>query len=237
VEFLGEYTQRDAPGIFGRADVLIHTRYDDLCPNVVIEAMACGVPVVYSRSGGTPELVGNAAGIGVETGHSWDQEPIADPDAWADALERVVSDRPVYSDAARQRAVECFDLRPWIQRHGRIFERVMSSPVMERPSRIPIDARLQSPLKLLNLLPDRARQGECFNTQPDGRSAFAIVAANATHATFMLLDDELQQTWFSSSSWLSAAVPAELTRASGTHTVRLAELLRTSNELDFVVET
>ncbi len=236
VEFVGEYTQTEAPAIYARADVLIHTRYDDLCPNVVIEAMACGVPVVYSRTGGTPELVGDEAGIGVDTGHSWDREPVADPDDWATALECIALDRARYAEAARQSAIDRFELAPWIARHAAIFERVSSSPPLETPPRVPVSERLRSTLQLKDLLPSRVQQGDRFNTQPDGRSAFAVAAANATHATLVLLDDEVQDTFFSSPSWLSAAVPADLTRASGTHGVRLAELLRTSNEVEFVIE-
>ena len=32
---------------------------NDACPNTVIEAIACGVPVCYHPSGGTPEIVKN----------------------------------------------------------------------------------------------------------------------------------------------------------------------------------
>src|SRR5262249_56723693 len=65
VEFAGRYPQRDAPALYRRADVLLHTKVQDPCPTAVIEAMACGVPVVYSASGGTVELVGDKGGIGV----------------------------------------------------------------------------------------------------------------------------------------------------------------------------
>lgn len=58
VEFIGPYTQEKAPMILRRAHLLLHTKNNDNCPGLVIEAMACGLPVVYSHSGGVPELVG-----------------------------------------------------------------------------------------------------------------------------------------------------------------------------------
>src|SRR5262249_39071839 len=63
VEFVGRSAQRDAPSLYRRADVLLHTKVLDPCPTAVLEAMACGLPVVYAASGGTVELVGDA-GIG-----------------------------------------------------------------------------------------------------------------------------------------------------------------------------
>ena len=56
VEFLGGYTQRAAPDIYRRAHLLLHTKVKDPCPSAVIEAMACGLPVVCPASGGTLEL-------------------------------------------------------------------------------------------------------------------------------------------------------------------------------------
>ena len=37
-------------------------KYKDPCPNSVIEAMSCGLPILYSNSGGLPELVNNGCG-------------------------------------------------------------------------------------------------------------------------------------------------------------------------------
>jgi glycosyltransferase involved in cell wall biosynthesis len=122
VSFLGPYSQADAPDIYRRADILVHTKYNDPCPGVVIEAMASGLPVVYSRSGGVPELVGEAAGIGIQTTLDWERNIPPDPGAMADAVLAVAARRSTYSEAARQRAVDVLDIDRWIARHRAVFE-------------------------------------------------------------------------------------------------------------------
>lgn len=125
VIFLGRYSQRDAPDIFRRAHLLLHTKYNDPCPSVVIEAMACGLPIVYSESGGVPELVGKDAGIGISVERGWDRDIAPDPKVMAEAVIKVSDRRKEYSAAARQRAEETFDLRPWLRRHQTVFENVV----------------------------------------------------------------------------------------------------------------
>lgn len=48
-------------------DVYVAASEDDPCSNAVLEALACGLPVVYRISGGHPELVGEA-GLGFRDG-------------------------------------------------------------------------------------------------------------------------------------------------------------------------
>jgi glycosyltransferase involved in cell wall biosynthesis len=122
VSFLGSYVQAEAPQIFRRADILLHTKYNDPCPAVVIEAMASGLPVVYSRSGGVPELVGEDGGIGIDAPLDWERDIPPDPPAMADAVLTVADRRRQFSDAARQRAVDALDIRHWIGRHRAVFE-------------------------------------------------------------------------------------------------------------------
>jgi glycosyltransferase involved in cell wall biosynthesis len=124
VHLLGGYDQRDAPAVFRRAHLLLHTKVKDPCPTLVVEAMACGLPVVHPASGGTVELVGDEAGIGVPHPDTWEQDVPPAPEELADAVDAVLGDLPRYSAAARSRAVERFSLEPWLERHAAIFERL-----------------------------------------------------------------------------------------------------------------
>lgn len=124
VELTGPYTQTEAPDVFRRAHVLLHTKVNDPCPTAVIEAMACGVPVAYSASGGTVELVGDEAGVGVPHPCSWERHEPPSPEELGEAVVRVLAELDRYAAAARSRAVERFSLGPWLDRHGELFERL-----------------------------------------------------------------------------------------------------------------
>lgn len=121
VELAGPYTQDDAPALLRRADVLLHPKYNDPCPTVVLEAMACGLPVVYSASGGTPELVGDAAGFGVDAPLDWDEDHPPPVDELARGVLAVAGDLADRVAAARERA-RLFDARRWVERHRELFE-------------------------------------------------------------------------------------------------------------------
>jgi glycosyltransferase involved in cell wall biosynthesis len=121
VRVLGEYAQRDAPAIFRQAHVLLHTKVNDPCPTLVLEAMACGLPVVYPASGGTVELVGEEAGVGVPHRAGWELDAPPGPEELAAALERVLAELPAFAAAARARVVARFALRPWLDRHAELF--------------------------------------------------------------------------------------------------------------------
>jgi glycosyltransferase involved in cell wall biosynthesis len=126
VRLAGEYAQRDAPALFRQAHLLLHTKVNDPCPTLVLEAMACGLPVVHPASGGTVELVGDEAGIGVPHPVTWERDEPPAPEALADAVERVLADLSAYSAAARRRAVTRYALGPWLDRHAELFAELTS---------------------------------------------------------------------------------------------------------------
>jgi glycosyltransferase involved in cell wall biosynthesis len=133
VELVGAYAQRDAPALIRRAHLLLHTKVKDPCPSAVIEAMACGLPVVYPASGGTVELVGDEAGVGVPHPDGWEHDEPPTPDALAEAVFTVLAARPAYAAEARKRAVERFSLEPWLGRHEELFNELTLRP-RSRPS-------------------------------------------------------------------------------------------------------
>jgi glycosyltransferase involved in cell wall biosynthesis len=127
VTFTGPYTQQEAVPLMQSAHILLHTKCNDPCPGLVLEAMACGLPVVYSKSGGTPELVGPDGGIGVDSDITWENHTPPDPTLLAEAVLRVAERRREYGAAARERTESRFDLRPWLETHRRLFESLMES--------------------------------------------------------------------------------------------------------------
>jgi glycosyltransferase involved in cell wall biosynthesis len=134
VELTGRYAQAEAPALFRRAQLLLHTKVLDPCPSLVVEAMACGLPVVYARSGGTVELVGDDAGIGVPHPESWERDEPPAPEELAEAVRAVLADRERYAAAARRRAVERFALGPWLDRHAELFAELTASALRARTS-------------------------------------------------------------------------------------------------------
>lgn len=121
VRLLPRFTQDEAPALYRGAHVLLHPKYKDPCPTVPIESLACGVPVVGSRSGGMPELVPAGAGVLVDVPDEWtcDHEPAAS--GVADGVMEVMARHREFAAAARSHAERSFDSAKWVDRHARIF--------------------------------------------------------------------------------------------------------------------
>jgi glycosyltransferase involved in cell wall biosynthesis len=112
VQLAGAVAHADLPGWFNSADALCLPSHNEGVPNVVLEAMACGIPVVATRVGGIPEILPAAAGLLVPAqdiaaigqalvrvlGHDWDTAAIvahARGFRWDDnirKLEAILSD-------------------------------------------------------------------------------------------------------------------------------------------------
>jgi glycosyltransferase involved in cell wall biosynthesis len=121
VSFRGPYSGVQAPQIYRCADAYLMTKHNDPCPNAVLEAMACGLPVLYSESGGVPEQVGPDAGVGLPVPDTFDVDVTPEPQAIAEGMAHVIGDRERMAAAARTRAVERFDLSKWFVRHEAVF--------------------------------------------------------------------------------------------------------------------
>jgi teichuronic acid biosynthesis glycosyltransferase TuaC len=77
VHFIGSRGPEQVAQWLAASDVLCLSSYSEGCPNVVLEALSCGRPVVATDVGGAPEIVDHHCGMLVPSG---------DPPAFARAL-------------------------------------------------------------------------------------------------------------------------------------------------------
>jgi glycosyltransferase involved in cell wall biosynthesis len=96
IEHLGLVTLPELVAAYGRADVLLMPSwYEGFGLPPVLEAMACGVPVVAANRASLPEVVGDA-GLLIEPD---------DLDGVADAVTRIIAD-PALREDPRQRGLK-----------------------------------------------------------------------------------------------------------------------------------
>lgn len=125
VDFHGRFLQSEAPDLYRRHHIFIHLKYMDPCPTAVIEAMACGLPVIGSASGGMPELVSADAGILLKVPEDWNALHYPSSQEVADAARSIITDFPRFRGGARTNAVSRFDVIRWLNTHERIFQKLL----------------------------------------------------------------------------------------------------------------
>jgi glycosyltransferase involved in cell wall biosynthesis len=110
----------DLRPLLHQATLLVLSSRTEALPNVILEAMAAGLPVVATKVGGVPELVDpGVTGWLVPPGH---------PPALAAALKQALADpaaRQTMGRNARQRAVEDFSLDALIRRYEAVLDRLL----------------------------------------------------------------------------------------------------------------
>ncbi len=118
VHFVG--WRPDVPAIMAAADVLLlPSRYEGM-PNVVLEAMAIGLPIVATRAEGVAELLGAAA----------EEQACAadDVDGFRERVVRLIADQPFSRQMIgqnRTRAEQRFSLTAMIQAYERLYESLL----------------------------------------------------------------------------------------------------------------
>jgi glycosyltransferase involved in cell wall biosynthesis len=110
VNFIGKVSAEKIPEIDRSAHVLYAADVNAACPNSVIEALACGLPVVAFDTGALSEILSIDAGRLVPyNGNPWNLDT-PDIERLAQAANHVIKNRASYSDDARKRAEEAFGL-------------------------------------------------------------------------------------------------------------------------------
>jgi glycosyltransferase involved in cell wall biosynthesis len=118
VRFLG--WRSDVPKILNALDTYVLASESEGMSNTILEAMACGLPVVATAVGGNVELVDRARGLLV---------PPHNPKLLADAISLLLgapARRETMGKLARQRVEEHFSLEAMAQNYASVYLEVVS---------------------------------------------------------------------------------------------------------------
>ncbi len=110
VDWRGIVEPEGIPALDRSAHVLFAGDLHPACPNSVIEALACGLPVTAYDTGALPELVDENAGV--ITPYGADAWRLEEPDVagLVDATRAIVNDQQRFRTGARARAESAFSV-------------------------------------------------------------------------------------------------------------------------------
>ncbi len=127
------------------ADIYIHSARVDTFPNTVLEAMACGTPVVATAVGGIPEQIkgaedtngrfrnGDIRGYGPQEATGL-LVPPGDAEGMADGIERVLTDEPLRRCLAKNAVIDArsrFSLERQVEAYLEWYDEILKDPTRE----------------------------------------------------------------------------------------------------------
>lgn len=117
----------DVPDLLRMMDVFVLPSLAEGVSNTVLEAMATGLPVVATRTGGNPELV--------SVDSTGQLVPVADDRALADTLLELI-DQPrkllAMGQAARERILKQFNWRQTVEEYLAVYDDVLGNTARRR---------------------------------------------------------------------------------------------------------
>ncbi len=122
---LGEVA--DMSTVYADADLLVMTSSHEGTPNVVLEAMANGLPVVATKVGGIPELLGDDRGLAVDKD---------DLDGLVRAAKQIIDDdrlRSRFISSGRQYVADNHSISQLHKRLTEIYLKLGATPTPEAP--------------------------------------------------------------------------------------------------------
>jgi glycosyltransferase involved in cell wall biosynthesis len=117
VRFAGRVAHAELPRFYNDADVLVLASEREGMPNVVLEALACGTPVVATAVGGIPEVLTDPVAGVLMTSRS--------PRALVTAVEQLFAVYPVR--AAVRRFAERFDWQATVSGQLEVFREAVAA--------------------------------------------------------------------------------------------------------------
>jgi glycosyltransferase involved in cell wall biosynthesis len=121
IQFM-DMTPRDhIPWLMRSSHLLFSAEVNPPCPNSVIEALACGLPVVGFDTGSLAELVQGKAGRLAPYGADPWRLQTPDIPALADVAAEVLQEQQLFRNAARERAESAFDVQKMVDEYLKVL--------------------------------------------------------------------------------------------------------------------
>ena len=121
VKFLGTVPRADIPKLARSSHMMYCAEVNPPCPNSVIEALACGLPIIGFDSGSLKELVTEDAGCIVPYGtNPWKLET-PNIEALASSAGEVLEKQDQFRAAARRRAESAFGLDQMVESYLKVL--------------------------------------------------------------------------------------------------------------------
>lgn len=101
------------------ADVFLFTHHNTSCPNNVLEAMACGLPICGVADGAVPELVAHEqTGLLIPAhGEAWYTQRKLDLDSFVDNMHHLIDNKNTYGQEAVARVQKLFSLDQMVRHY------------------------------------------------------------------------------------------------------------------------
>jgi len=121
IEWLGMVPHDDIPDLDRSAHLFFPAEINAACPNALIEALACGLPIIGYATGSLPELVGEDGGMIVPyNGDFWNLEkPKSEP--LAKAACEILENHQTFKQTARKRAENLFSVEKMVEDYRKML--------------------------------------------------------------------------------------------------------------------
>lgn len=121
IQYFGKVERNKVPGIL-QSGIYLSVDVNPACPNTVIEAMACGIPVVGFNTGALSEIVIDGSGELAQYGSDPWELGTPDINALVNSILKVLSDWESYSTNARQVALKRFNIEKMYKSYENVLE-------------------------------------------------------------------------------------------------------------------
>lgn len=121
IKFMNAVPREHIPWLMRSSHLLFSSEVNPPCPNSVIEALACGLPVIGFDTGSLSEIVQGDAGRLANYGA--DEWKLKKPDiaALTNAAEEVLEDQLRFRNSARKRAESAFSLDKMVDEYLKVL--------------------------------------------------------------------------------------------------------------------